>query len=363
MEKKTPLYEKHIELNAKMHPFAGFEMPIQYRSILEEHRCVREKAGLFDVSHMGEFLLEGEVAVDVLQMLVPQDIEQLGNNQIMYCQLTNSNGGIVDDLLVYRYNEQKYLLVVNASRVDVDYNWIEENIKKERFIVDFKNLSEEYSLLALQGPMAQNILSDMGLNGLPKYYEFKNFDDLMISRTGYTGEDGFEIMVKNEKACELWDKLLKYGEKYGILPIGLGARDTLRLEAALLLYGQDMDETTTPIEATLGWSVAKNKIGNYNGKKVIKEQLENRPNKRLIGFIMQDRAIARHENEIYLDGKKIGVVTSGSISPTLNVNIGLGYIDEPLKIDDEIQIMIRGKLYSAKITKRPFVQKVNKIIR
>ena len=204
--------------------------------------------------------------------------------------------------------------------------------------------------------MAQNILSDMGLNGLPKYYEFKNFDDLMISRTGYTGEDGFEIMVKNEKACELWDKLLKYGEKYGILPIGLGARDTLRLEAALLLYGQDMDETTTPIEATLGWSVAKNKIGNYNGKKVIKEQLENRPNKRLIGFI-------RHENEIYLDGKKIGVVTSGSISPTLNVNIGLGYIDKTLKIDDEIQIMIRGKLYSAKITKRPFVQKVNKIIR
>jgi aminomethyltransferase len=211
--------------------------------------------------------------------------------------------------------------------------------------------------------MAQNILVDMGFNNLPKYYEFKTINDLMISRTGYTGEDGFEIMVKNEKACELWDKILSYGKKYGILPIGLGARDTLRLEAALLLYGQDMDETTTPIEATLGWSVAKNKIGNYNGKKIIKEQIENKPNKRLVGFIMQDRAIARHENEIYLDGEKIGVVTSGSISPTLNVNIGLGYIDKPLKTDDEIQIMIRGKLYSAKIVKRPFVEKVNKIIR
>ena len=363
MEKKTPLFKKHIELKAKMHPFAGFNMPIQYRSILDEHRCVREKVGLFDVSHMGEFLLEGEIALDVLQMLVPQDIEQLCNNQIMYCQLTNDDAGIVDDLLVYKYNDQKYLLVVNASRIDVDYNWIKQNIEKERFVVDFKNLSDEYSLLALQGPMAQNILSDMNFDNLPKYYEFKTYNNLMISRTGYTGEDGFEIMVKNEDACSLWDKLLNYGEKYGILPIGLGARDTLRLEAALLLYGQDMDEFTTPIEAGLGWSVAKNKIGNYNGKKIIKAQLENKPTKKLIGFVMHDRAIARHENEIYLNGKKIGVVTSGSISPTLNVNIGLGYIDEPLKIDDEIQIMIRGKLYSAKIVKRPFVEKVNKITR
>ncbi len=365
MEKKTPLFEKHIELNAKMHPFAGFDMPIQYKSILDEHKCVREKAGLFDVSHMGEFLLEGEVAVDVLQMLVPQDVENLQDNQIMYCQLTNENGGIIDDLLIYRYNSQKYLLVVNASRADVDFDWISKNIEKEHFVADFKNLSDEYSLLALQGPFAQNILVDMGFSedGLPKYYEFKTYDDMMISRTGYTGEDGFEIMVKNNLAADLWDKLLKYGEKYGILPIGLGARDTLRLEAALLLYGQDMDETTTPIEATLGWSVSKNKMGNYNGKKVIKAQLENKPDKRLVGFVMQDRAIARHGYEVYHGGEKIGVVTSGCISPTLGVNIGLCYIERPLKIDDEIQIKIRDKFCNAKITKRPFVQKVNKIIR
>ena len=367
--KYTPLHEKHVVLGAKMHEFAGWDMPIQYASIIDEHKCVRTKVGLFDVSHMGEVVLEGEDAVELLQMLVPQDVYTLCNKQIMYAQLTNKQGGIIDDLLIYKYNDDKYLIVINASRVDADIPWIKENAKEERFNVKITDLTNDYALLALQGPNASALLNKVGIpvDNQPKYYCFDEFElldtNVMISRTGYTGEDGFEIMIKNEFAEKLWDVLIKDGAEYGIMPIGLGARDTLRLEAAMLLYGQDMNENTTPVQATLGWSVSKNKTHTYNGKEVIKAQLVTKPDKKIVGFVMEDRGIARHGYEIYSNGKNIGVVTSGGISPTLNVNIGLAYIDSSYTIDDEIDIKIRDKFCKARIVKRPFVEKVNKIVR
>ena len=367
--KKTPLHQRHIELNAKMHPFAGWDMPIQYRSILDEHKCVRTNVGMFDVSHMGEVFLEGEDAVELLQMLLPQDIYTLGINQITYAQMTNKQGGIIDDLLVYKYDDKKYLIVINASRVSEDLAWIKQNAQEERFNVKITDLTNDYSLLAIQGPNSAALLNKVGIptEKQPTYYSFAEFELLnhpvMISRTGYTGEDGFEIMIQNEYAVELWDTFIKEGKEFGLEPIGLGARDTLRLEAAMLLYGQDMTEETTPIEASLGWSVAKNKTHAYNGKEVIKEQLLNKPKRKIVGFVMQDRAIARHGYEIYADGKEVGIVTSGGISPTLGVNIGLAYIDNSFKIEDTIQIKIRDKFYEAVITQRPFVEKVNKIIR
>jgi len=367
--KKTPLHQRHIELGAKMHEFAGWDMPIQYKSILDEHKCVRTNVGLFDVSHMGEVFIEGEDAVELLQMLVPQDVYTLNNNQIMYAQLTNKNGGIIDDLLIYKYEDEKYFVVINASRVDVDIPWIKKNAQEERFNVKITDITNDYSLLALQGQNASALMNKIGIEKAkqPQYYCFDEFELLntkvMISRTGYTGEDGFEILIKNDLAVKLWDLLLEQGKEYGILPVGLGARDTLRLEAAMLLYGQDMTEEMTPIQATLGWSVAKTKTHSYNGKEVITEQLANKPDKKIVGFIMQDRAIARHGYEVYKNGEKIGVVTSGGISPTLNVNIGLAYIDSSYTINEEIDIKVRDKFYKAKIVKRPFVEKVNKIIR
>ncbi|MDD3594633.1 MAG: glycine cleavage system aminomethyltransferase GcvT [Candidatus Gastranaerophilales bacterium] len=367
--KHTPLYQKHLDLGARMVEFASYYMPVQYSGILDEHKCVRENAGIFDVSHMGEIFVSGEDALDLLQLLVPQDVEKLSANRAVYAQLTNENGGIIDDLIIYRLADEIFLLVVNASRIKEDLAWIEQNVQREKFKVTVDNQSENFSLLALQGPKAAEIVTELGLpeEEHPEYFSFieKNLfgHDLFISRTGYTGEDGFEIMVKNDFAPQLWDKILEAGGKYNIKPIGLGARDTLRLEAALLLYGNDMDESVTPIEAGLAWSVSKSKTHNYNGKHVIKQHLENKPAKRLVGFVMLDKAIARHGYEVYNNERQIGVVTSGGVSPTLGVNIGLAYIDDLLKIDDEISIKIRDKFFKAHITKRPFIQKVNKIVK
>ncbi len=365
--KLTPLHKRHIELGAKMHEFAGWDMPIQYKSILDEHKCVRTNVGLFDVSHMGEVFVEGEDAVELLQTLVPQDVYTLEDNQITYAQMTNEKGGIIDDLLIYKYSDEKYLVVINASRVAVDVAWIKENATKERFKVTINDITENTALIAVQGPNSSALLTKLGITEQPKYYSFGEYKllghDVMISRTGYTGEDGFEIMLANEFAVELWDTLLEEGKEFGCEPIGLGARDTLRLEAAMLLYGQDMTEETTPIEASLGWSVSKNKTHAYNGKEAIKAQLENKPPRKIVGFVMVDRGIARHGYEIYSNEKPVGIVTSGGISPTLGVNIGLAHIDNSFKIDDKIDIKIRDKFYEAKIVKRPFVEKVNKIVR
>ena len=364
MTKQTFLHDKHIELGARMVDFAGWDMHVQYSSIIEEHKTVRENVGLFDVSHMGEMIVQGKDALPYLNKLVPQEISKLVDLKAVYCQLTNKNGGIIDDLIIYKLEDNKYLIIANASRIDEDLNWMVRN--KIGFDVDIINESHNYSLLAVQGPKACDLIRSLGVEELPPFFTIKRGElfniNLWISRTGYTGEDGVEILVKNEFSEYLWDKLLEAGKEFGIKPIGLGARDTLRLEAALHLYGNDLDENTTPVEAGLAWSVAKDKQADYNGKQRILEQIKDGINKKLIGFRMLDRNIARHGYDVYYNNEKIGQVTSGGISPIRGENIGLAYIKnlDNLSVGSTIQIMVREKLHDAEIVKRPFVKKNNK---
>lgn len=364
MTKQTFLHDKHVALGAKMVDFAGWHMPVQYSSIIEEHKTVRENVGLFDVSHMGELFVYGEDALPYLNKLVPQDINKLVDKKAVYCQLTNKQGGIIDDLIIYKIEDNKYLIIVNASRIDEDLNWMIRN--KLGFNVEVVNDSHNYSLLAIQGPKAVELMNKMGVTDLPKFFSIKRGElfniNLWISRTGYTGEDGVEIMVRNEFSEMLWDKILEFGKEYGIKPIGLGARDTLRLEAALHLYGNDLDENTTPVEAGLSWSIPKDKEEDYNGKTTILEQLKTGGHKKLVGLKMIDRGIARHGYEVYYNDEKIGVVTSGGISPVRGDNIALAYVKplEELKVGAKVYVKIREKLYLAEIEKRPFVKKNNK---
>lgn len=364
--KRTYLYDNHIKLGAKIVDFAGWEMPVQYSSIIEEHLNVRNNAGLFDVSHMGEFFIKGPDALKFLQSLVPQNIGKLVNNKALYCQLTNEKGGIIDDLLIYKLENNYYLLIVNASRIEEDYNWLQKN--KSSYNIDIINKSDSYSMLALQGPKSSDILSIIGIekDKQPKTFFIKEAElvneKVFISRTGYTGEDGFEIIISNEKVSELWNLIIEKGKQYNILPVGLGARDTLRLEAAMSLYGHELNENTSPVEADLSWSIDKNKEENYIGKNVIQKHLINGTTKKLIAFKMSDKAIARNNYDIYYNNEKIGYVTSGCVAPFLKENIGLGYINTKnnLKINDTIQIMIRNKLYNAIITNKNFIEKHNK---
>ncbi len=363
---KTFLYNNHVKLGAKMVDFAGWEMPVQYTSIIEEHNNVRNNAGLFDVSHMGEIFVSGKEALDFLQHMVPQNIAKLIDKKALYCQFTNENGGIVDDLFVYKLEEARYLLIVNASRLEADYNWLIKN--KNGYDVNVDNKSDVYSMVALQGPKASDILEAAGIKkeNQPRTMFIMQTkllnEDVFVSRTGYTGEDGFEIIIRNEKVSELWELLLEKGKDFGIMPIGLGARDTLRLEAAMSLYGNELNENTTPVEASLSWSIDKEKQQDYIGKNIILNQLKNGTDKKLIAFKMTDRAIARHEYPIYYNNEEIGHVTSGCVAPFLGQNIGLGYIktDKNLKINDTIQIMVRNKLYNAVIASKNFIQKHNR---
>ena len=364
MTKQTFLHDKHVALGARMVDFAGWDMPVQYSSIIEEHKTVREAVGLFDVSHMGEVIVYGEDALPYLNKLVPQDLTKLVDLKAVYCQLTNKQGGIIDDLIIYKLEDKKYLIIANASRIDEDLNWMVRN--KCGFDVSIVNESHNYSLLAVQGPKACELIKSLGVNDLPPFFSIKRGElfniNLWISRTGYTGEDGVEIMVRNEFSEYLWDKLLDAGKEFGIKPIGLGARDTLRLEAALHLYGNDLDENTTPIEAGLAWSVCKTKTEDYNGKAKIEEQLKNGVEEKLIGLKMLDKSIARHGYEVFYNGEKIGVITSGGISPIRGDNIALAYIKnlDNLAVGSTIQVSIREKLHDAEIVKRPFVEKKNK---
>lgn len=364
MTKQTFLHDKHIKLGARMVDFAGWHMPVQYSSIIEEHKTVRENVGLFDVSHMGEVIVKGEDALPYLNKLVPQDVTKLVDRKAVYCQMTNKQGGIIDDLIIYKIEDNKYLIIVNAARIDEDLNWMVRN--KLGFNVDIINESHNYSLLAVQGPKAVELIQQMGVKELPPFFSIKRAElcniNLWISRTGYTGEDGVEILVRNEFSETLWDKILEAGQEFGIKPIGLGARDTLRLEAALHLYGNDLDEETTPIEAGLSWSVSKTKTDDYNGKDVIMNQIANGAPKRLIGLKMIDRGIARHGYEVYYNNEKIGTITSGGISPVRGDNIALAYIKNipEIKIGTPLQVKIREKLHNAEVEKRPFVQKKNK---
>lgn len=366
MVKETYLHDKHVALGAKMVDFAGWHMPVQYSSIIEEHKTVRENVGLFDVSHMGEVFVSGKEATAFLNKVVPQDIEKLDYEKAVYCQLPNKNGGLIDDLIIYKIGIENYLVICNASRIDEDLNWLVRN--KRGMDVKIDNQSHNYSLLAIQGPRAIDLIRKMGYNVQnqasftikPAIIEGIR---LLASRTGYTGEDGFELLVENEFSEFLWDKILEEGKEFNIKPIGLGARDTLRLEAALHLYGNDLDESTTPIEAGLSWSVPKDKKADYNGKEIIMSQVANGVSKKLVGLVMLDRNIARHGYEVYFNGEKVGHITSGCVSPSTGKNIALAYVknDKEICTDAVVQVMIREKLHDAQIVKRPFVPKRNRV--
>ena len=357
--KNVALVNKHISLGAKMVPFAGYLMPVSYSGLIDEHLTVRKAMGVFDVSHMGEFILKGENALDLIQRVTSNDASVLTDGKIQYSCLPNDKGGIVDDLLVYRQDEKTYMLVVNASNIEKDWNWIQKYNTKS---VEMNNISEKTSLLAVQGPksiLALQKLTDVNLSEIP-YYAFKigkfnGVDNVVISNTGYTGAGGFELYFDNEVADKMWDAIFKAGAEYGIKPIGLGARDTLRLEKAFCLYGNDIDDTTSPIEAGLGWITKFTK--EFTNKAALLEQKKQGVSKKLVGFEMIDRGIPRHDYKITdADGNVIGKVTSGTQSPSLNKAIGMGYVLSTYsKPDSEIFIMIRDKAIKAKVVKTPFL--------
>jgi aminomethyltransferase len=359
--KNTALTEKHISLGAKMVPFAGYNMPVQYAGINVEHETVRKHVGVFDVSHMGEFILKGAGALDLIQQVISNDASKLFDGKILYACLPNLEGGIVDDLLVYRIDEQTYMLVVNASNIDKDWNWISSF---NNAAVDMKNISERTSLLAVQGPKATNALqslTDVNLSEMD-YYTFKKgtfagVNNVLISATGYTGAGGFEIYFDNEHADKIWDAIFAAGEPFGIKPIGLGARDTLRLEMGFCLYGNDIDDTTSPIEAGLGWVTKFTKT--FNNSEALLAQKQAGVSQKLAGFEMIERGIPRHDYEIVdAEGNTIGKVTSGTQSPSLQKAIGMGYIKTELaKEGQEIYIKIRENKVKAKVVKFPFYKK------
>lgn len=356
--KNTALTAKHIALGAKMVPFAGYNMPVQYAGINIEHETVRNAVGVFDVSHMGEFILKGDQALELIQKVVSNDASKLFDGKIQYAYLPNLTGGIVDDLLVYRIDEKTYMLVVNASNIEKDWNWISQ---LNTFGVDMKNISERTSLLAVQGPQAAAALQSLTAVNLSEmeYYTFKKgtfagVENVLISATGYTGAGGFEIYFDNEHADAIWDAIFKAGEPYGIKPIGLAARDTLRLEMGFCLYGNDIDETTSPIEAGLSWVTKFTK--DFNNSAALLAEKQNGVAKKLVGFEMIERGIPRHDYEIVdADGNIIGKVTSGTQSPSLQKAIGLGYVKtEFAKAGEEIFIKIRDNKIKAQVVKFPF---------
>ena len=341
-----------------MVPFAGYNMPVQYEGVKAEHEIVRTGVGVFDVSHMGEFLLEGENTIALLQKITSNDVSKMVDGQAQYTCLPNATGGVIDDLIIYRKNENSFFVVVNASNIEKDWNWIEKN---NDLGVKMQNLSDDYSLLAVQGPKAaeaMNVLTDIDLTDM-KYYTFQmakfaGIDDVMVSATGYTGSGGFELYVKNTDVATLWDKVFEAGESYNIKPIGLAARDTLRLEMGFCLYGNDIDDTTSPLEAGLGWITKFTK--DFTNSENLKAQKEAGVKKKLVAFEMVEKGIPRHDYPIVdADGKNIGRVTSGTMSPSLNKAIGLGYVTiENATIDGPIFIEVRNKQIEAKIVKAPF---------
>ncbi len=359
--KKTPFTDKHIALGAKMAEFAGYHMPISYSGINDEHQTVRRNAGVFDVSHMGEFMLKGEDALDLIQRVTTNDASKLTAGKAQYSCMTNKTGGIVDDLLIYCIEENKvYMIVVNASNIEKDWNWIQQHNTKK---VEMHNISDETCLLAVQGPNATKILqalTDMDIMNL-KYYtfvkgKFDGVDNVLVSATGYTGAGGVEIYFKDEKdnADKIWNAIFAAGEAQGLKPIGLAARDTLRLEMGYCLYGNDIDDTTSPLEAGLGWITKFTK--DFTAKEIIEEQKAEGVDRKLVGFEMIDKGIPRHGYEIKdQGGAQVGYVTSGTQSPTLGKAIGMGYVRAAFAMHDTpIFVKVRDKLLQAKVVKIPF---------
>ena len=357
--KKTELNELHHALGAKMVAFGGFEMPVSYTSIKEEHHCVREKLGVFDVSHMGEFFVEGPAALDLLQYACSNDIAKLVPGKAQYNYFPNRDGGIVDDLIVYQLAEEKYLLVVNAANIDKDWAWINE--LNTSFKAQLTNASEDYALLAVQGPKAieaMQALTDFDLASLPFYAHttttFAGLDNIIVATTGYTGSGGVEIYCKNNEVAQLWKAIFKAGEVFGVQPIGLAARDTLRLEMGYCLYGNEIDDYSSPIAAGLGWVTRPNTA--FINAKRIGEQKEKGTKDKLVGFELIDRGIPRTGHDIVAEnGDIIGKVTSGTQSPSLNKAVGLGYVPLEKAVDGStIHIQVRNKLLAAKVVKLPF---------
>lgn len=372
--KKTPLFEKHQQLGAKMSPFAGYEMPISYTSLREEHEAVRNRVGMFDVSHMGEFIVKGKQALDLIQKVTSNDASKLEIGEAQYSCLPTPEGGIVDDLLIYRLPEDKcaegeraYMLVVNASNIEKDWNWIN---KHNTFDAKLEDISDKTALLAIQGPRAAEILQELTSTKLAdmKYYTFEKgsfagVDNIVISATGYTGSGGFELYVPSENVADVWDKVMNVSKledengTFGVVPVGLGARDSLRLEKGFALYGNDIDDSTSSLEAGLGW-ITKLKKGDFVGKDFLVKQKADGIKRRLVGIKVNDRRVARHGYEILnQEGEKIGVITSGSQSPSLGFPIALGYVPNAMrKAGTEVIISTGRKNLTGEVIKVPFLK-------
>lgn len=361
--KRTPLYEAHKQLGARLVEFGGWEMPVQYTSILEEHRAVRQRAGLFDVSHMGEFRVEGPSALDFLQGLVPNDVSRLVDNQALYSQICRPDGGTLDDLIIYRRGEGTYMVVVNAGTMEKDWAWFAARAQG-RDGVTLTNISDATALIALQGPLASQILQPLTDTPLSEiaYYHFRPGSvagsECIISRTGYTGEDGFELYGAPDHAVALWNTLLEAGKPHGLLPAGLGARDTLRLEAGYCLYDHELTEAITPLEAGLGWTIKLNKGGDFIGREALAREKQEGLRRKLVGIEPRERGVPRAGYSILRDGQHIGTVTSGTMSPTLERPVALGYVPPAdAAPGTEVTIDIRGKAVPAVIVPLPFYKR------
>ncbi len=360
--KEIALNDKHIALGAKMVPFAGYNMPVQYEGVTVEHETVRNSVGVFDVSHMGEFLISGPNALALIQKVTSNDASTLTDGRAQYSCMPNGKGGVIDDLIIYRFSQEKYLLVVNASNIQKDWHWISSH---NSFEADMRDLSEDYSLLAIQGPKAVEAMQSLTSENLSeiKYYhfavaDFAGIENVIISATGYTGSGGFEIYCKNSEVVQIFDKVLAAGADFGIKPVGLAARDTLRLEMGFCLYGNDISDTTSPLEAGLGW-ITKLAKEDFIDKEFLTKQKEEGVTRKLVAFEMIDRGIPRHDHIIKdVEGNEIGQVTSGTMSPSMKIGIGLGYVTiDNSKIDTELMIEIRNKLIKARVVKLPFYKK------
>ena len=358
--KTTPLLDLHKELGAKLVPFAGWNMPIQFAGVLSEHTCVRERVGLFDVSHMGEIEVKGKDAKKFLQFLLSNNVEKMFDGSILYSLMCYETGGVVDDLLAYRFSENHYFLCVNASNSDKDYDWIARHASS--FNVNIKNTSSETSQLALQGPDAKNVLQslcDISLDDL-SYYNFRkgmvNNVESLISRTGYTGEDGFELYLSPEKVSEVFRSLMEQGRSYGVQPIGLGARDTLRIEMGYPLYGNEIDNNPTPLDAGLGWVIKFDK-GEFLGRgSLLKQKEQGSPRRKLVGLKLLTRGVPRAHYQVFKNGESVGEVTSGTFSPTLNTGVGLCYVSsEYSDIGNHLDVKIRDQLVATEVIQLPFV--------
>ncbi len=357
--KRTPYTDYHIAAGAKMVPFAGYLMPVQYSGIIEEHKAVRSNVGLFDLTHMGEFEVSGPKALEFLQKVTTNDVAALAPNQIQYSCLPYPDGGIVDDLLVYHLKDH-YLLVVNAANLDKDFAWLQKHCIPG---VNLVNRSDEISLLAIQGPNAQKLLAELtsyDLNSIKYYYAAEAEiagKKILFSRTGYTGEDGFELYIPNALGAHFWKAIMEVGRKYDLTLIGLGARDSLRLEMKMALYGNDIDQTTNPIEAGLGWIVKLEK-GPFIGSDVIAKVKEEGPSRRLVCLLLEGKAFPRHGYDVYEGSRKVGQVTSGTVSPSLGTPIAMAYVPTPLsKVGNRVDVDIRGKRFGAEVIKPPFYKK------